>query len=125
MINVSVKGDWSKTNNFLEKALNVIKLGQLDRYGRWGVEALAAATPKDSGKTASSWYYRIVRHNGGVKIEWLNSSENEGVPIAILLQYGHGLHQGGYVEGIDYINPAMKVVFEEIAETAWKELTNE
>lgn len=125
MINVSVKGDWSKTNNFLEKALNVIKLGQLDRYGRWGVEALAAATPKDSGKTASSWYYRIVRHNGGVKIEWLNSSENEGVPIAILLQYGHGLHQGGYVEGVDYINPAMKVVFEEIAETAWKELTNE
>lgn len=125
MIEVSVKGDWSKTNNFLEKALNVVKLGQLDRYGRLGVNALSSATPKDSGKTASSWYYRIVRQHGGVKIEWLNSSQNQGVPIAILLQYGHGLHQGGYVEGIDYINPAMRPVFEEIAETAWKELTNE
>lgn len=125
MIEVSVKGDWSKTNNFLERALNVVKLGQLDRYGRLGVNALSSATPKDSGKTASSWYYRIVRQYGGVKIEWLNSSQNQGVPIAILLQYGHGLHQGGYVEGIDYINPAMRPVFEEIAETAWKELTNE
>lgn len=125
MIEVSVKGDWSKTNNFLEKALNLVKLGQLDRYGRLGVNALSSATPKDSGKTASSWYYRIVRQHGGVKIEWLNSSQNQGVPIAILLQYGHGLHQGGYVEGIDYINPAMRPVFEEIAETAWKELTNE
>lgn len=124
MIKVSVKGDWSKTNRFLERALNVIHLGELDKYGRQGVDALSAATPKDSGKTADSWYYKIVRTKRGTKIEWLNSSQNDGVPIVILLQYGHGFQNGRFYEGLDFINPALKPVFEEIAENAWKELTN-
>lgn len=124
MIKFSTKGDWSRTNSFLERALNVVKLGELDRYGREGVRVLSEATPKRSGKTASSWYYRINRTNSGVKIEWLNSSQNQGIPIVILLQYGHGFQNGGYVEGIDFINPALKPVFDDIAENAWKELTN-
>ena len=125
MIRVTSKGDWKRTNRFLERCLNFVKLGELDKYGRIGVDALAAATPKDSGETASSWYYRIVRNNRGVSIEWLNSSQNEGIPIVILLQYGHGFQHGGYYEGLDFINPALKPVFDEIAENAWKELTNE
>ena len=124
MITYSVKGDWSKTNSFLQRALRIIKLSDLDKYGRKGVDLLASFTPKDSGKTASSWYYRISTIKSGVKIEWLNSSQKDGIPIVILLQYGHGLHQGGYVEGTDFINPAIKQVFDELAENAWKELTN-
>lgn len=122
MIKFSQKGDWSKTSSFLERCLNVFKLGILDKYGQEGVRVLAANTPKDTGETASSWYYRIVRTNNSVKIEWLNSSQNQGIPIAILIQYGHGLHDGGYVEGIDFINPAMKPIFQAIADNTWKEL---
>lgn len=122
MIKFSTKGDWSRTNKFLERALNLVKLGELDKYGQKGVDVLAAATPKDSGETASSWYYKIVRSRGGVSIQWLNSSQNQGIPIVILLQYGHGLHNGGYVQGIDFINPALKPIFKEIADNAWKEL---
>lgn len=125
MIRITSKGEWKKTNKFLERCLNLIKLGKLDEYGRLGVEALSNATPRDSGETASSWYYRIVRDKRGVSIEWLNSSQNEGIPIVILLQYGHGFHNGGYYEGLDFINPALRPVFEEIAENAWRELTNE
>ena len=125
MIKVSVKGDWSRTNRFLERALNFAKLGELDKYGQQGVEVLANATPQETGETARSWYYRIVREKGSVRIEWLNSSQNEGIPIVILLQYGHGYQNGTYFEGIDFINPALKPVFEEIADNAWKELTNE
>ena len=124
MIKLSTKGNWSKTESFLERALNVFNLGILDKYGRLGVEALRNATPKDSGKTADSWYYKIVRGNGNVSIQWLNSSENEGIPIVILLQYGHGLKNGGYVNGVDFINPTIKPIFKEIADKAWKELTN-
>lgn len=124
MIKISAKGDWSRTNSFLERALNIIKLGELDKYGREGVEVLAAATPEDTGKTASSWYYKVSRTRAGAKIEWLNSSQNQGIPIVILLQYGHGFQNGGYVQGIDFINPALEPVFEEIANNAWKELTN-
>lgn len=124
MIQVSIKGDWTKTEKFLERALNIFHLGIFDKYGRRGVDALKAATPKDTGETADSWYYRVVHTRSGVKIEWLNSSKNEGIPIVILLQYGHGLRQGGYVDGTDFINPTLKPVFDEIAEEAWKELTN-
>ena len=124
MIKFSTTGDWSRTNSFLERCLNIAGLGELDRYGRYGVDVLKAATPKDSGETADSWYYQIVRTRGGTRIEWLNSSMNEGIPIVILLQYGHGLRQGGYVEGIDFINPALRPVFDQIADAAWKELTN-
>lgn len=124
MINVTVKGNWKKTDSFLERALNIAKLGNLDKYGQIGVDALAAATPRDTGETASSWYYKIVRKNGTVSIQWLNSSENKGIPIVILIQYGHGLQNGGYVQGIDFINPALKPVFKNIADNMWKELTN-
>lgn len=125
MIKVTTKGNWKKTNSFLERCLNLVKLGKLDKYGQEGVEALREATPRDSGETANSWYYRIVRNRHGVSIEWLNSSQNEGIPIVILLQYGHGFQNGAYYEGLDFINPALKPVFENIAETAWRELTDE
>ena len=125
MIKFTSKGDWSKTDRFLERCKNMFKLGELDKYGHEGVQVLKAATPKDSGNTAASWYYRISSNSRGLAIEWLNSSQNEGIPIVILLQYGHGLHQGGYVDGIDFINPALKPVFERISEDAWRELTHE
>lgn len=88
-----------------------------------GVEALSKATPKNSGKTASSWFYEIQRDNSSWIITWKNSNINNGVPIAIVLQYGHATRNGGYIEGIDYINPALKPVFERIADSAWKEVT--
>ena len=124
MISVSVKGDFKKTNSFLERAKNLFGLGILDKYGRRGVDALRAATPKDTGETANAWYYRVVRNRRGTAIEWLNSSKNEGIPIVILLQYGHGFQNGGFYEGLDFINPAMRPVFEQIADDAWKELTD-
>ena len=123
MISFTHKGDFSKTTRFLEKAKNVVKIGELDKYGRAGVAALSSATPLDSGKTASSWYYEIKRQNGGVSINFCNSNFNQGVPIAIILQYGHGTGTGGWVEGRDYINPAIRPIFDEIANNAWKEVT--
>lgn len=122
MIKVTIKGDGSKTNKFLEKALNVIKLGELDKYGREGVQALSASTPKDSGKTAECWYYKIIRSGDTTKIEWLNSNTNEGIPIVILIQYGHASKSGVYVQGIDFINPSMKSVFNTMRDEIWKEL---
>lgn len=123
MIVISQKGDFSKLSSFLERAKEVVKLGDLDRYGREGVSALSAATPKDSGLTASSWYYEITRENGSVSISFHNSNINKGVNIAVILQYGHGTRNGGWVEGRDYINPAIQPVFDKIAEDAWKEVT--
>lgn len=123
MITFQQKGDFSKTTKFFEKLLNVVKLGELDRYGRQGVEALASATPKDTGRTAESWKYEIVRDRESATIRWYNTNENNGVNIAVILQYGHGTRNGGYVRGRDYINPAIQPVFDEIAETAWKEIT--
>ena len=108
--------------SFLERAKNVIKIGELDKYGREGVAALASATPVDSGLTASSWYYKIERQNGSASINFYNSNINEGVPIAIILQYGHGTGTGGWVEGRDYINPAIQPIFDKIADDAWKEV---
>lgn len=123
MISFSSKGDFSKTDTWLEKMLEIVKLGQLDKYGRKGVEALRAATPKDSGETANSWSYEINRKGDTTKIVWTNSNINKGVNIAVILQYGHGTGTGGYVQGIDYINPAMKPVFQEIVDEALKEVT--
>jgi len=125
MIKFNVKGDWSKTNRFLERALEIAKLGELDKYGKRGVQVLAEATPKDSGVTAESWYYKITHYKDGAKIEWLNSSQNEGIPIVILLQYGHAFQNGEFFEGVDFINPALRPVFHAIAEDAWEELVNE
>ena len=94
----------------------------LDEYGKKGVEALRQATPKDTGKTADSWFYEIKRSKESVSISFNNSNINDGVPIAVILQYGHGTRNGGWVEGRDYINPAIQPVFDEIAEEAWKEV---
>lgn len=123
MITFTHKGDFSRVNRFLEKALNAIKLGELDKYGRKGVDVLANATPKNTGKTAESWKYKITRSNGSATISWYNTNENKGVNIAVILQYGHGTKNGGYVRGRDYINPAIQPVFDEIAESAWKEIS--
>ncbi len=121
MITVRQRGDFKNLTSFLERSKEVFNLGILDKYGRQGVAALQASTPKDTGKTADSWYYKINRNNGTVSLSFHNSNENKGVPIAIILQYGHATGNGGYVEGIDYINPALKPVFEKLADEAWKE----
>lgn len=123
MIKFEHKGDFSKTSRFLSKAKKVLRLNTLDKYGQAGVAALSSATPKDSGKTASSWYYEIERQNGSISINFNNSNVNKGVPIAIILQMGHGTGTGGWVEGRDYINPAIRPIFDEIANSAWKEVT--
>ena len=123
MITFRQKGDFSKLTKFFERAKEVVKLGDLDKYGREGVAALSSATPKDTGLTASSWYYKIENKNGSVKITFNNSNIQNGVPIAIILQYGHGTRNGGFVEGIDYINPAIRPIFEKIANDAWREVT--
>ena len=123
MIKFRQKGDFSKLTHFLERAKEAVRLGYLDKYGREGVAALASATPVDSGLTASSWYYEITNGNGSATITFLNSNVNKGVPIAIILQYGHGTGTGGWVEGRDYINPAIQPIFDRIANDAWREVT--
>ena len=124
MITFRQKGDFSKLNHYFEKLKEGIKIGDLDKYGRAGVEALSNATPKDTGQTASSWYYEKKRSNGSVSIQFKNSNVHEGVPIAVILQYGHGTGTGGWVEGRDYINPAIQPIFDAIANNAWKEVTS-
>ena len=101
MISFRQKGDFSKLNKFLERAKAAARLSILDKYGREGVAALASATPFESGKTADSWYYEVKRQNGSATISFYNSNVNEGIPIAIILQYGHGTGTGGWVEGRD------------------------
>ena len=123
MISFRQKGDFSKLTKFLERAKESVKLGDLDKYGRAGVEALASATPVASGLTASSWYYEIENKNGSATITFLNRNIQNGVPIAIILQYGHGTGTGGWVQGRDYINPAIQPLFDKIADDAWKEVT--
>ena len=122
MITFRQKGDFSKLSRFLERAKETVHMGDLDRYGREGVAALASATPIDSGLTASSWYYEIVRTKEGVTISFKNSNINKGVPIAIILQYGHATRNGGWVEGRDYVNPAIQPIFDRLANDAWKEV---
>ena len=123
MISFRQKGDFSKLNRFLERAKNLVHLSDLDRYGREGVAALASATPVDTGKTAASWYYDIKINKESASITFNNSNIQNGVPIAIILQYGHGTKNGGWVEGRDYINPVIQPIFDKIAEEAWKEVT--
>lgn len=123
MIKFVQKGDFSKLTRFLERAKDSISIDLLNKYGREGVAALSSATPKDSGKTAESWHYKISNTKNGIEIGFYNSNINNGVPIAIILQYGHGTRNGGWVEGRDYINPAIQPIFDEIANAAWKEVT--
>lgn len=122
-ISVSQKGDFSKLTRYLMQVDKAIKLRDLDKFGKDGVAALKSATPVDSGKTADSWYYTIERAKGSVTIAFKNSNIQNGVPIAIILQYGHGTRNGGWVEGRDYINPAIQPIFDKIAEQAWKGVT--
>lgn len=123
MIKFRQKGDFSKLTRFLERAKEAVRLGDLDKYGREGVVALASATPVDSGLTANSWYYTIEHKNGSSSINFHNSNIQNGVPIAVILQYGHGTRNGGWVEGRDYINPAIQPIFDRIANDAWREVT--
>lgn len=123
MIKFRHKGDFSRSFRYLERVKGAVRLSDLDKYGREGVAALASATPVDSGLTASSWYYEIVRTNGSVSINFNNSNIQNGVPIAVILQYGHGTGTGGYVQGRDYINPAIRPIFDRIANDAWREVT--
>lgn len=123
MISFRQKGDFSKLNRYLEKVKEAAKIGVLDKYGQAGVAALSSATPVKTGKTANSWYYEIERQNGSVSLIFKNSNINKGVPIAIILQYGHGTGTGGWIQGRDYINPAVQPIFDKIAEDAWKEVT--
>lgn len=123
MIGFRLKGDFSKTKKRLTKLQLASRLGILDRYGNKGVQALSSATPVDTGLTARSWYYKIERTNTSASIIFCNSNVNKGVPIAIILQMGHGTRNGGWVEGRDYINSAIRPVFDEIAKNVWKEVT--
>ena len=123
MISFKQKGDFSKLTGFLERIKESVKIGDLDKFGRAGVEALSSATPVNTGKTANSWYYEIENKNGVATISFNNSNIQNGVPIAIILQYGHGTGTGGWVEGRDYINPAIQPIFDKIADDAWKEVT--
>ena len=124
MIKLTQKGDFHNTEKFIKKVLGEEWVSILDKYGREGVDALSNATPKDTSLTASSWSYGIRRNGDNISLEWYNSNRNKGVSIVIILQYGHATGTGGYVEGIDYINPALQPVFEELAERVWKEVTS-
>lgn len=119
------KGDFRRTSDFL-KRVNRLNLDTiLNQYGQEGVEALRAATPKDTGTTANSWSYVVHKGTGSITITWSNSNIVDGVPIAVILQYGHGTRNGGYVQGTDYINPAMKPIFDKIAQRAWEAVKRE
>jgi hypothetical protein len=123
MIKFRHKGNFSKASRYLERVKGAVHLGDLDRFGQEGVAALASATPVESGMTARSWYYEISHAKGYSEISFKNSNIQNGVPIAIILQYGHGTGTGGWVEGRDYINPAIQPVFDKIANDAWREVT--
>lgn len=118
------KGNFSKSRRFLSRMLDPLKLSVLHQYGRKGVEALRDATPKDDGSTAASWGYEVVRGKTGDKIIWTTSGDftRNGTPVVILLQYGHGTRAGTYVEGIDFINPALKPIFDQLSEEIRKEM---
>lgn len=121
-IKLKSKGSFKKTYKFLNKASD-LKIEQIyEKYARKGIEALAAATPFDSGKTSLSWDYLVSSENGKTRIEFINKNINKGVNIAIILQYGHGTGTGGYVQGRDYINPAIRPVFDQILDDLWREV---
>ena len=125
MISFRSIGNWDKTFRFLQKNNPMRIEAALHKGGKMGVEALQAATPQRSGKTASSWTYEINKQGRGWRINWLNTHTNQGYNIAVLIQYGHGTGTGGYVQAVDYVNPAMHSVFKQIADTVWEEVTRE
>lgn len=123
MITFRHKGDFSKATRYFEKLREASRLKVLEKYGREGVAALSSATPIESGQTAGSWGYEISRNGSVTTIAFTNSNNNKGFPVAIMLQYGHGTGTGGWVQGRDYINPAIQPIFDRIADEAWKEVT--
>lgn len=124
VVSVTHKGSFTKTEKFLNKVLKRDYLNRLDKFGKLGVQALSEATPVDTGLTAASWYYEIRETKGAVSIYWSNSNIENGFPVALLIYYGHGTKNGGYVKGRDYINPAIRPVFDKMADDAWKEVTS-
>lgn len=124
MITFKHKGDFEKTTKFLRRAKSLNIKSVLEKYGKVGVNALKEATPKDTGKTSESWTYNVTVTKTICRIDWRNTNIVDGVPIALILQYGHATRNGGYVEGIDYINPTMKPIFEDILNKVWKEVVD-
>jgi len=124
-ISFTFKGDHSKTKKWLDRLKHKQFMKHIEKYGEWGVQALAEATPKRTGKTAASWSYIIERASNTVTIAWTNSNRNKGENIALLIQMGHGTSRGAYIQGRDYINPALQPIFEQIADAAWKEVTED
>lgn len=124
MVTIKHRGNFNKLERFLNAVRGARYLNMLDKYGQKGVKALAAATPVDTGKTAASWTYEIERSPTRTTISWLNTNTNQNVNIAVILQYGHGTGTGGWVKGRDYINPAIRPVFDRIANEAWREVTS-
>jgi hypothetical protein len=123
MISFRQQGDFSKLTRYFERVKEVLKLSDLDKYGHEGVAALSSATPVDTGLTSRSWTYEINHSGDSVTISFDNTNIQNGVPIAIILQYGHGTRNGGWVQGRDYINPAIRPIFDKIANDAWKEVS--
>lgn len=113
-------GSFRNTESFLRNAPKANIRGILESLGQRGVRALSAATPQESGLAAAGWYYEVKRTRGGWEIIWSNSDVESGFPVAVMLQYGHATGTGGWVQGRDYINPAIKPIFDEIADQAWK-----
>lgn len=124
LVSFKHRGNFNRVERFLNRVSDREYLNILDHYGQMGVEALSKATPVDTGLTASSWTYEIERNRDQTTISWLNTNTNQGVNIAVILQYGHGTGTGGYVQGRDYINPAMRPVFDKIADQAWREVSS-
>jgi len=123
MITFSKSGDFSNTERFLKNVANDSFFANLDSYGKAGVQALADNTPRDSGETARSWGYKVIRSRTNPGIEWYNTNVNDGTSVAILIQYGHATKSGGYISGRDYINPVIRPIFDKIAADIWKKVT--
>jgi len=123
MITIESQGEWNLTRNWFDRMTKIDLALIMNQFGKEGVSALAAATPSRSGLTSKSWNYEVKRTGNNWKITWTNSNVNKGANIAVLIQYGHGTRNGGYVVGRDYINPAIRPVFDKIAQKAWKEVT--
>lgn len=122
MITIKQKGDFKKTSKFLSDSLNPNYMSIIERYAKAGVAALSSATPVDSSNTANSWGYEIKKQGKSVSIVWYNTNVVGGVPVVILLQYGHGTRNGGYVQGRDFINPTLRPLFDKMADDVWREV---
>lgn len=124
MIRATSSGNFARTLGFLETVKPQKLFANLERFGQRGVDALSSATPSETGETANSWGYKILRTKGRYSLIWYNTHVDDGVNVAIIIQYGHGTGTGGYVQGRDYINPAMRPIFDQILEDVWRQVTN-